>query len=367
MEERVLYVGRDDEEATRCVRALRRAGFPTTRTGPVKEGLGVCRRDEVSVVVLDAGPTVRGVLRTLEQFCGCGASVIVIAPAKAGRRTLRYGAWDYIDRSDPSHVRDLTYGVSRALTFTRLQHECSRGAPVATESASRHSLGPVRSLADAVTEAIGPDITSPLSALRSYSRLLQQSDAFDEGVAALARRLDAATGVVGMLVDGLTEALHNYSASQPLIREATDFNRLIDAAIRRVNAGARRRNCHIEFTPARLLPTVVVDRRRVGQLVEGILSRAVANTSPRAFIRVATGVNGRQVVLRIEATAGVAPSAAPGSGTGDPTEDAAGTVALARVIIAAHGGDVTVQTSPGVGLGLTVRLPVARAPLAVGS
>ncbi|HVN85090.1 MAG TPA: hypothetical protein VMW17_09620 [Candidatus Binatia bacterium] len=353
----VLYLGPDDAAAGRCARALRREGFSVTRVSTISEAAAACRDHRVHVVVFDARG-IRNCRRVIEQLDGCGATVIVIAPAPIGRAAIRRGAWEYLDCRNPGYVQDVAPAAVRAAAFARVRGECARGLAVA----ERRVDGTPTSLADAVASALMREIATPLLALRGYRELLAVPGAFDASVTALANRVGSQAEELRGLVDRLTRALRAESRREVGALVATDFNRVVGAAVERAARASRRR---IGWHPAPLLPTLLIDRPRVARLLDGLFSLVLWRVARGGGVDATTTAQRGNVVLRLQAR----PSGVgrlvdlPGLRQNETTAVAA---AFARVVVGAHGGELTVQEWHGRTLGLVVRLPVRDSQLAVG-
>ncbi|HUI26470.1 MAG TPA: hypothetical protein VL403_10340, partial [Candidatus Kryptonia bacterium] len=217
-------------------------------------------------------------------------------------------------------------------------------------------------LADAVIAAIAQEIRTPLLALRGYGQLLGERGAFDDTVTAHAARLEGGARAVAAVVDDLVSALRAQSRREAQARVATDFNQLVAGAVQRANERARSECKRIELHRAPLLPVVVVDRVRFAKLLDRLLSLAIAAVPTGKGLTVATGVQRRRIVLRLESKHAVGSETI---GEANRLESSA-ISALARVIVGAHGGDVTLQGLPGAALGVTMRLPIGETRWAVG-
>ncbi len=87
----------------------------------------------------------------------------------------------------------------------------------------------------------------------------------------------------------------------------------------------------------------------------------------RRWELLAAGVDSRGVRLRIGSSDPARRNGGPTlSQSSRPVASEVVSLALARAIIGAHGGEVTLHAAPGLGVSVTARLPVVEARLAVG-
>ena len=110
------------------------------------------------------------------------------------------------------------------------------------------------------------------------------------------------------------------------------------------------------------LPTVEVDPVRIRQVLLNLLANALRHTPPEGTLSVEVEFRPQQMLIRVRDTgSGIPPEDLPrlferfqkgtdsrGSGLGLP---------IARKLVLAHGGDITIESTPGQGTEVTVALP----------
>lgn len=180
-------------------------------------------------------------------------------------------------------------------------------------------------------------------------------------------------GTDGMIGEGLTHQLLRLAdnldevaapAGSRTIREApVQLKPIVEAAIAVVNAQLRPGHRHWQLDPALRALTVHADSRALEGALAALLHRAASHSRNGDVIGLRWVVASETVALVVEDEGdGVAvPDIVP-----DTTAPAAGTrgldlgLSLARALATAHGGDIRLETAPGIGTRAWLTLPRAR-------
>ncbi len=140
---------------------------------------------------------------------------------------------------------------------------------------------------------------------------------------------------------------------------------LVTEAVERFQARAEDADVALEGSAEFDLPSVLVDRERVGHVFDNLIGNALAHTGRGGTIRLAAAAEGDSVRFTVEDTGeGIphehlgqifekffrVPGARSGGGAGLG-------LAIAREIVVAHGGEIHVSSRPGVGTTFTFTLP----------
>jgi len=260
--------------------------------------------------------------------------------------------------------------------------ELGRLAAAVNEMAARveGSLDALRAtdrLRRELVASVGHDLRTPLAALTGYldeaERLRGEGrDGEADEALATARREAARTArlvadlfelsVLDAAPEGGTEA-----GRGPLRREPVPVAELLGEAISAHRAGMERAG--LRFVPAVPpdLPLLDADGSRLLRLMDNLLENARRHTPAGGTVRLEAAVEGDAVVVRVADTG-------PGIGAdereriferyyrgGDARTRGEGTglgLALARATARAHGGDLTVEETPGGGATFVLMLPL---------
>lgn len=154
------------------------------------------------------------------------------------------------------------------------------------------------------------------------------------------------------------------AAGSRAIREApVPLGRIVDAAIATVSAQIRPGHRHWQLDPALRALTVQADSRALQGALAALLRRAASHSRHGDVIGLRWVVTSETIALIVEdeGDGRPAPDIVP-----DTTAPTAGTrgldlgLSLARTLAAAHGGDIRLETAPGIGARAWLTLPRAR-------
>lgn len=219
---------------------------------------------------------------------------------------------------------------------------------------------------------VAHEVRTPVATISAYL------EALEDGV----RELDPATVAVlreqvvrlTRLAEDLAAVTRAESGDLALDRRETPPAELVDAAVSAGRERAAAAGVHLEGAADDGLPLVRVDRVRMAQVLDNLVTNAVRHTPPGGSVTVAARRQGGDVALRVDDTGeGIAAEHLPhvferfyrsdtardrahgGSGIG---------LAICRALARAHGGTVTAASpGPDGGSSFVVTLPAVRSDL----
>lgn len=198
------------------------------------------------------------------------------------------------------------------------------------------------------------EVRSPVAALRAIADAVARGDVEVSALAEVATLAVAACRVIERVVTDVAVA--------SVRREEVDAGALARATVDAACLGGARARAEVQ--PGRLL-RVLADPVRLRQALDNLVANALLHGSPADEILVAARARGGEVELSVtDAGEGIAPAEQrrileagvrlhpdrPGAGLG---------LAVTKAIVEAHGGELTVQSTPGRGATFTIALPGA--------
>ena len=172
------------------------------------------------------------------------------------------------------------------------------------------------------------------------------------------------TRVLSRLVDDLRTLALAESGALKLQKEPTDFITLVTETVSSFRAQADAASVALSVECAPDLPLLEVDSARMREVLANLIANALRYTPHGGAIRVrcSLGQSGRQVVVAVEDTgAGIAADDLPHIfdrfyRAGDSRGMGLG-LAIARNLVAAHGGEIGAESEPGRGTTIRFSLP----------
>jgi two-component system OmpR family sensor kinase len=259
--------------------------------------------------------------------------------------------------------------LARALNGMLAQIELAFHAREASERAARASEDRMRRfVADASHE-----LRTPLTSIRGFAELYRQGAARDRpAVERAMSRIEGEATRMGVLVDDLL-LLARLDQQRPMERRPVDLLVLAADAVHDARAVDPGRAITLVSLPSDAPPLVAGDEARLRQVVGNLTTNALTHTPPGASIELRIGADGGTARLEVSDTGpGLAPEVVARvferfyrADAARPRFSGGGGLGLSIVsaLVAAHGGEVSVESSPGHGAPFRVLLPLlASAP-----
>jgi two-component system OmpR family sensor kinase len=208
------------------------------------------------------------------------------------------------------------------------------------------------------------DLRTPLTTIRGYAELYRQGAARDTDM--LMGRIESEAGRMGLLVEDLL-LLARLDEQRPLDQRRVDLLALASDAVHDAQTVAPERQIRMEVFDGPGTPEVLGDEARLRQVFSNLMSNAVQHTPPSAGITVRVGTDEDHAVLEVC-------DEGPGMNAEDAqrvferfyradssrTRSSGGFglgLSIVDSLVDAHGGAVSVDTTPGRGCRFRVSLP----------
>jgi two-component system, sporulation sensor kinase E len=209
---------------------------------------------------------------------------------------------------------------------------------------------------------VAHEIGNPLNSLHIHLQLMERSvQNLDDGAKAeLQQSIDIARSEVNRLDSIVTQFLRAIRPSRPQLRPE-NINTIVEEAVRFFTPEIQDRDLVVEQELRSDLPLLQLDRDQMKQAFYNVIKNSLEAMQRHGTLRVRTDLDDTYVLVRFMDT-GSGMSAANLSRVFEPyfTTKPAGTglgLLIVRRIVREHGGELSLESSQGKGLALTIRLP----------
>jgi signal transduction histidine kinase len=214
---------------------------------------------------------------------------------------------------------------------------------------------------------VAHELRTPLTNLRGY--LEAARDGLLAPDAALVANLYEETMLLSRLVADLQELAQAEAGQLALVRQPAALPAIIAQAAAMLQPQAEAKGLTLGIELPADLPLVDVDPERIGQVLRNLLNNAVAHTLAGGRITIRAAAVGQQVAVSVRDTgAGISPDDLPhvfdrfyraDRSRARQTGGAGLGLAIARHLVTAHGGAISVESAPGQGATFTFTVPLA--------
>ena len=218
-----------------------------------------------------------------------------------------------------------------------------------------------------MTADLAHDLRTPLTILRGYTEGLK--DGRIQGNATLYGVMHREVEHLRHLVDDLRILSLADAGELPLNRRAIDPSALIERAGLAYIVQAEQSGLAVNVTSVCDLPSILVDTDRLTQVLNNLVSNALRHTTHGA-ISLSVSKQDSHILLQVSDTgSGIAPEDLPHifdrfyrADKARQRDDSGASglgLAIAKAIIDAHGGTISVESTLGQGTTFTISLPIA--------
>jgi signal transduction histidine kinase len=228
----------------------------------------------------------------------------------------------------------------------------------AQQTIESERLNALRLLAAGVAHEIG----NPLNSLHIHLQLMERSvqKLRDDEKAELEQSIDVARSEVNRLDSIVTQFLKAIRPSRPQLRPE-NVNAIVEEAVRFFAPELQDREILVEQELRSDLPLLQLDRDQMKQAFYNVIKNSVEAMHRHGTLRIRTDLADTHVIVRFVDTGGgmsaenlgrvfepYFTTKASGSGLG---------LLIVRRIVREHGGELSIESSEGRGVTLTIRLP----------
>ncbi|HEV2129021.1 MAG TPA: ATP-binding protein [Thermomicrobiales bacterium] len=223
---------------------------------------------------------------------------------------------------------------------------------------------------------VSHELRTPLTSIRALVETLQGGAVDDqelkqEFLERIIREVDRLTA----LVEDLMDLARLEAGRTPLNPEPAPATEVLHAAGERLREQVARAQLRLEYDLSESLPEVLVDRRRIEQVVLNLVHNAIKFTPAGGNITIAGRTQGDMVVVEVRDTGVGIPKEEQErlferfykSDKARRTEGSGLGLAIAKHIVETHGGDIAVESEVGEGAIFRFTLPVVERSARLGA
>lgn len=290
---------------------------------------------------------------------GTGAVVLVASIGLLLARTIAGPVEELTAAAAKIAGGDLTVRV-------RKHYEDEVGRLADTLNHMAGELGRLERLKNEFISSISHELRTPLTSIKGWVVTLQQGNLSgaekERGLQIIHQETDRLTGMVEELLD----FSRLQSGTMTLHQRETDLGRLLEDVVAQMLPRARRLGLNLTLHLAAGLKPLVVDPDRLKQVLINLLDNSFKFTPAEGKVEVKAIQERNETIIRVsDSGCGIAPEELPLVGErfyqGQAAKSGSGLgLALCKEIARLHGGTLTIESSPGAGTTVCVRLPGGR-------
>ncbi len=258
----------------------------------------------------------------------------------------------------PGRLRSMPPATAEEVGHVIILRDITESRRNAQQTIESERLNALRLLAAGVAHEIG----NPLNSLHIHLQLMERSvqKLHDDEKAELEQSIDVARSEVDRLDSIVTQFLKAIRPSRPQLRPE-NVNTIVEEAVRFFAPELQDREIVVEQELRSDLPLLQLDRDQMKQAFYNVIKNSVEAMHRHGSLRIRTDLADTHVLVRFIDTGG-GMSAENLSRVFEPyfTTKASGSglgLLIVRRIVREHGGELSIESSEGRGVTLTIRLP----------
>ena len=258
----------------------------------------------------------------------------------------------------PEPPRSATVATGDQVGHAMILRDITESRRSAQQTLESERLNALTLLAAGVAHEIG----NPLNSLHIHLQLMERKVRKLKGEARheLQESIDVARAEIGRLDSIVTQFLRAIRPSKPQLHPE-NVNAIVDEAVRFFAPEIQDRDVVVEQELRSDLPLLQLDRDQIKQALYNVIKNSLEAMKRRGILRIRTDMDDAHVLISfIDTGGGMSPENL--SRVFEPyfTTKSSGTglgLLIVRRIVREHGGELSIESSQGKGITLTIRLP----------
>jgi signal transduction histidine kinase len=373
---RILVI--DDELGLRegCRRALKRQGYEVEVAATGQEGLVKVQADHFDLVLVDVMmPDISGIdlLQIIHGHAPDTVCIIITgyATVELAVAAMKMGAYDFVAKPFSDDI--LILAVGKGLEGRRLEQEARRlrhieeeAGRLANEKAMLEELNRVKS---AFMRKVAHELRAPIAAIQSFLNSILEGYGSPETQHLMEQKAAERAGELLELVDDLLNLSRIKDVKLEPIKRELNLATVLDDVLSLHGPEAAEKQITLEVE-CQTCPPISADPVYIKQLWTNLISNAIKYTPKGGRVTVRLFPQAETIVGQVADTGiGIAKEDLPrlfeeffrteqakafaqhGTGLG---------LAIVKQIVQEYGGEIQVESEPGIGTTFTFRLPTGR-------
>jgi signal transduction histidine kinase len=358
---RILVVDDEPHLLDLLVDVISEEGYHVDGVATGTAALHIARNEEYHVALLDyqlGDMTGLALSKELRRAAPNLKVILMTAHASLDMavKAIQADVYDYMIK--PIDSNHLKRSVANALEQYRLLTENQR--LVDTLQKTNRELAQLNEFKSKFFSIVTHDLRSPLTSIRGYAQLiLQKPDMGPESLTQFLKIIISQSDQLGNLINDLMDVVSIQSGKLRVERALSDLGELLAAVQSRLVPLANQRKVRFEVTTDTALPPLLIDKRRIDQVLTNLIGNAFKHTPEDGRVAVRAAREGAAVRVTVSDTGeGIPPEALERvfeqffqvESHASKKEGLGLGLTIAREIITAHNGEIGVA-SEGVGKG----------------
>lgn len=358
---RILVVDDEPHLLDLLVDVISEEGYHVDGVATGTAALHIARNEEYHVALLDyqlGDMTGLALSKELRRAAPNLKVILMTAHASLDMavKAIQADVYDYMIK--PIDSNHLKRSVANALEQYRLLTE--NKLLVDTLQKTNRELAQLNEFKTKFFSIVTHDLRSPLTSIRGYAQLmLQKPDMGPEQLTQFLKIIISQSDQLGNLINDLMDVVSIQSGKLRVERALSDLGELLAAVQSRLVPLAAQRKVRFDVTTETALPPLLIDKRRIDQVLTNLIGNAFKHTPEDGRVTVRAAREGTAVRVTVSDTGeGIPPEALERvfeqffqvESHASKKEGLGLGLTIAREIVTAHNGDIGV-TSEGVGKG----------------
>ena len=262
------------------------------------------------------------------------------------------------EQTDQTGHRPVATAAAEEVGHVMILRDITESRRSAQQTIESERFNALRLLSAGVAHEIG----NPLNSLHIHLQLMERSvqKLHDGAKTELEQSIEVARSEVNRLDSIVTQFLKAIRPSRPQLRPE-NVNTIVEEAVRFFTPELQNREIVVEQELRSDLPLLQLDRDQMKQAFYNVIKNSLEAMHRHGTLRIRTDLDDTHVIIRFVDTGG-GMSAENLSRVFEPyfTTKPVGTglgLLIVRRIVREHGGELSIESSEGKGLTLTIRLP----------